>query len=119
AEEDDQRHQPLLIAPQAACTVGDGWRGAAQHQQRARDLSAAVNHATASSRCGASCARCLLTSVPPATSRSMPERRKVEYPSTARLTIGSPARLKLVLSSTGMPLRAPYASRRAWKRGAR
>ena len=45
------------------------------------------------------------TSSPKQMGRSL--RRKVEYPSTARATIGSPARLNEVLSRTGTPVRAP------------
>ena len=51
-----------------------------------------------------------LTSIEPATSTSMPQRRNVEYPSIARVTFGSPATLNDVLSRTGTPVWRPYAS---------
>src|SRR5262249_7769977 len=120
AEEHDQRNQPLppgLAAPQPAGAVGDGRDGAAEHDQHARDAGTPPDHATASF--APFCAACFFATITgPQASRSIPERRNVEYASIARFTIGSPARLKLVLSNTGTPVRRPTSSRRAWKRGA-
>src|SRR6266849_6848656 len=120
AEEHDQRDEPLppgIAAPQPADAVGDGRTRAAEHDQHARDAGTPLDHATASSAPPVA-ARFFATSTGPQTSKSMPERRKVEYASTARFTIGSPARLKLVLSSTGTPVRRPTSSSKAWNRGA-
>src|SRR3954454_9422894 len=118
AEEYEEGHQPLparFAVPEPAGAIGDGGPSAGQHHRHPHQLAAPLDHATSARASGA---RRLATSASPATRRSMPLRRKVEYPSTARLTMGSPARLKLVLSRTGIPLRAPYASSRAWKSGA-
>src|ERR1700722_6309786 len=77
----------------------------AEHDQAAFYLATLLEHAIFSF-CAANDAR-FTTRVRPATNTSIPLRRNVEYPSTARLTMGSPARLNDVLSSTGKPLRRP------------
>ena len=108
AQKDGQRHQPALAGvalPHSARQVRDRSAGAAEHDQPAPDPATLLDHAT-SSFGFAGDAR-FVTRVCPATSTSIPQRRNVEYPSTARLTMGSPARLNDVLSSTGMPLRRP------------
>src|SRR5207244_9363393 len=101
--EHEQGHQPLpagLAAPEPARSVEDGWTRAAHHDQRAREAGTPLDHAMTSSK-RACAARFFVTTTGPQTIRSMPERRKVEYASAAALTIGSPARLKLVLSRSG------------------
>jgi len=48
AEEHQERHHPLaprLVAPEAARAVGDGGRGAAEHEEGARDLVSAADQA--------------------------------------------------------------------------
>src|SRR5215469_9801088 len=54
--------------------------GAPQHDEPARHLAAPLDHATPSEGCAG--APRLTMRVGPATSTSMPLRRKVEYPST-------------------------------------
>src|SRR5437773_1242129 len=118
AEEDEQWHEPLapgLAPPYTARAIGDGRHRAREHEQHPGHPPTPADHATSGS------ARAhwpFITNELPATRRSIPLRRNVEYPSMARLTMGSPARLKLVLSRTGIPVRAPYASSNAWNAGA-
>src|SRR6266566_5810563 len=119
AEEHQQGNQPFapgLAAPEPAGSVDDRRTGAAHHDQRAGQAGTSLDHAIASSGT-VRAARLFAATTGPQTSTSMPQRRKQEYASAAVLTIGSPARLKLVLSSTGTPVRRPISESSAWKRG--
>src|SRR5438105_13706592 len=90
AEEDEQRHKPLssrLAPPQTAGSIRDGGRSVREHEPGAREPATTADHATSGS---VSAERRFVTRASPATSTSMPLRRKVEYPSTARFTMGSP-----------------------------
>src|SRR5262245_16661388 len=109
-QKDGERHQPAfagIAVPETACEIGDRSAGASEHDHPAPHSATFPDHAicSLSDRAGAD-AR-LVTSVGPATTASMPQRRNVEYASAARLTMGSPATLNEVLSRTGMPLRRP------------
>src|SRR6185295_6765161 len=107
-----------VAAPQPAREIRGRAARAADHDEPASHPAMLPDHATPSfSALVVDDAR-FVTSVGPATSASIPQRRNVEYPSRARLTIGSPATLNDVLSSTGIPLRRPYASSSAYSRGA-
>src|SRR4030095_10675835 len=101
AEKDGQGDQPpftRLLAPQAVCQVGNRAAGGPEHDQPAPETASLLDHAISSSSSSLSSlavdAARLVTRVAPATSISIPQRRNVEYPSRARLTIGSPPPIK-------------------------
>src|SRR5262245_24098409 len=111
AQEDGERHEPSmsgLVAPQAASEIGDRSTRARHHDQATVEASALFeDHDPDSFRDVAGAAADFVTTVDPATSTSMPQRRNVRYPSSACVTIGSPATLNEVFSSTGMPVWRP------------
>src|SRR5262245_24749938 len=112
AQKHRQRQEPAaagLGAPQAAREIGDRSPRARDHDQTTVEAASVFDdHVPAS----------LVIIVDPATSTSTPHRRNAMYPSSASVTIGSPATLNEVLSRTGMPERRPYASSSACSRGA-
>src|SRR5881409_2087621 len=90
AHEDGQRHEPAFTGvapPQSAREVRDGRTRAPDHDQTTPDTASSCEHAiSCSSGIGRDAAR-FVTMAEPATSRSSPHRRNVEYPSSARFTI--------------------------------
>src|SRR6202011_1526173 len=103
--------------PQSSRQLYDRSASTAQHDQPTLDPSTFLDHATSSFGFVRGDAR-FVNRVCPATSTSIPQRRNVEYPSTTRLTMGSPAKLNEVLSNTGIPVRRPSPSSSACRRGA-
>ena len=121
AQKDRQREEPSfagVAAPQATREIADRSRRAPEHDPSPADGAGLSDHAASSFSDFTRADPRFVTTIGAATSVSMPQRRNVEYPSSARHTIGSPATLNDVFSRIGMPLRRPYASSRAYKRGA-
>src|SRR5262249_25345790 len=122
AQKDRERHEPAasgLGPPQAPGEIGDRSAGACDHDQATVEAAAVFDdHAPDSFSDAPGATACFVTTADPATSTSIPQRRNVMYPSSASVTIGSPATLNEVLSSTGIPVRRPYASSSACRRGA-
>src|SRR4029450_7376639 len=111
AHEDGQRQDPPppgSLVPQAAGEIADRSAGADDHDQTAVETAAVFDdHAPDSFSDTAGAVGGFATTADPATGTSIPQRRNVRYPSSVSVTIGSPATLNEVFSSTGMPVRRP------------
>src|SRR5262249_49711385 len=98
-------HEPSksgFIAPQAADEIGNRPARTGDHDQATVEAAALFeDHASVSLSVVAGAAGGFVTTVEPATSTSIPQRRNVRYPSSASVTIGSPATLNEVFSKTG------------------
>src|SRR5438128_10856753 len=100
-----------VVAPQPANQIGNRSAGAGDHDQATVEAAALFeDHAPDSFSDVAGAAAGFVTTVEPATSTSMPQRRNVKYPSSARVAIGSPATLNDVFNNTGTSVRRPHAS---------